>query len=316
MGRVKELIGDDSIEIKLKNKSIWRINECYAEEYSKGNVFCLGDAAHRHPPHNGPGSNTCIQDAFNLAWKMAYVLKNRADPSLLSTYNEERQPIGKYIVGRANDTARLHLTLYKTLGLLDPDSERKRQIHAQFEEDSPEGEERRNAFRKAIRDLEEERHGLGGEMNQRYRSSAVYRDDETAEPPLSATEHEKNTPPYREHVPGFPSSARLAGCTDQTGRAEGPNDLNQRPRQARQVHAPDRHRRRKAVGICRRASRRGDGRAGRGVQYRLGPRLRGYVLQLVRQAPGRGEGGRLRAAGSGVARSCRLAMTERPVGTR
>lgn len=50
--------------------------------------------------------------------------------------------------------------------------------------------------------------------------------------------------------------------------------------------------------FCRRASRRGDGRAGRRVQYRLGPRLRGYVLQLVRQAPGRGEGGRVRAAGS------------------
>ena len=178
MERVQELVGDDSIEIKLKNKSIWKTNECYAEEYSKGNIHCLGDAVHRHPPHNGLGSNTCIQDAFNLAWKMAYVLKGRADPSLLSTYNEERHPIGKYIVGRANDTARLHFTLYKTLGLFDPDIKRRCQVHAQFEEDSPQGEERRNAFRKAIRDLEEERHGLGGEMNQWYRSSAVYRDDE------------------------------------------------------------------------------------------------------------------------------------------
>ena len=203
MGRVKELIGDDSIDIKLKNKSIWRINECYAKEYSKGNVFCLGDAVHRHPPHNGLGSNTCIQDAFNLAWKMAYVLKNRADPSLLSTYNEERQPIGKYIVGRANDTARLHLTLYKTLGLLDPDVERKRQVHAQFEEDSSEGEERRNAFRKAIRALEEERHGLGGEMNQWYQSSAVYQDDETKEPLLPATDHERTLHHIESTYPGF-----------------------------------------------------------------------------------------------------------------
>ena len=37
--------------------------------------FCLGDAVHRHPPMNGLGSNTCIQDAFNLAWKIAYVEK-------------------------------------------------------------------------------------------------------------------------------------------------------------------------------------------------------------------------------------------------
>ena len=203
MGRVRELIGDDSIEIKLKHKSIWKTNESYAEEYSKGKVHCLGDAVHRHPPHNGLGSNTCIQDAFNLAWKMAYVLKGRGHPSLLSTYNAERQPIGKYIVGRANDTARLHLALYKTLGLLDPDIERKRQAHAQLEEDSPEGEARRHAFRKAIRDLEEERHGLGGEMNQCYKSSAVYTDDETDEPLSPTTEHERTLYHIESTYPGF-----------------------------------------------------------------------------------------------------------------
>ena len=95
MGRVKELIGDDSIEIKLKNKSIWRNNGCYSKEYSKGNVHCPGHAVHPPSLRNG------IQDAFNFAGKLAYVLKGRADPSLLSTHNEERQPMGKYIVGRA-----------------------------------------------------------------------------------------------------------------------------------------------------------------------------------------------------------------------
>ena len=202
MSRAKELIGDDNIELKLKSMAIWKTNECYAEQYSKGNVHCLGDAVHRHPPHNGLGSNTCIQDAFNLAWKMAYVLKGYADPSLLSTYNEERQPIGRYIVGRANDTARLHLTLYKTLGLLDPDIERKSQVHAQFEEDSPEGDERRTAFRKAIRDLEEERQGLGGEMNQWYKSPAVFQDDEIEEPPTLPTEHERTLHHIESTYPG------------------------------------------------------------------------------------------------------------------
>lgn len=203
MGRVRELIGDDSIEVKLKNMSIWRTNECYAKQYSKGNVHCLGDAVHRHPPHNGLGSNTCIQDAFNLAWKMAYVLKSRADPSLLSTYNAERQPIGQYIVGRANDTARLHLTLYKTLGLLDPDVKRKAEIDAQFKEDSTEADERRAAFRKAIRDLDEERHGLGGEMNQWYKSTAVYRDDEVEGPPIPSTEHERTMYHVESTYPGY-----------------------------------------------------------------------------------------------------------------
>ena len=94
---------------------------------------------HRHAPHNGLGSTTCIQNAFNLAWKMAYALKNRADPSLLSPYNEERQPVHRQVYRwprERHSTFASHALLYKTLGLLDPDSERKRHIHAQSEEDS------------------------------------------------------------------------------------------------------------------------------------------------------------------------------------
>lgn len=68
MARAKELIGDDSVEMRLKNMSIWRTNECYAEQYSKGDVFCLGDSVHRHPPQNGLGSNTCIQGKSRLSW--------------------------------------------------------------------------------------------------------------------------------------------------------------------------------------------------------------------------------------------------------
>jgi 2-polyprenyl-6-methoxyphenol hydroxylase-like FAD-dependent oxidoreductase len=73
--RVHEFIGDDSIKVKIKGISTWMINETAAEVYSKGNVYCIGDAVHRHPPNHGLGSNTCIQDAHNLAWKVAYVHK-------------------------------------------------------------------------------------------------------------------------------------------------------------------------------------------------------------------------------------------------
>lgn len=75
--RVKEFIGDDSIPAEILSISKWYINETVAEVYSKGNIFYLGDAVHRHPPFNGLGSNTCIQDAFNLAWKVAYVIKSK-----------------------------------------------------------------------------------------------------------------------------------------------------------------------------------------------------------------------------------------------
>lgn len=116
---------------------------------------------------------------------MALVLDKVASPKLLDTYSEERQPVGQYIVGRANDTARLHVALFKTLGLTEPDPERKAEIAAQFEETSFEAEERREAFREAVRDLDEERHALGAEMNMAYESSAVYTNDETAESKVS-----------------------------------------------------------------------------------------------------------------------------------
>lgn len=77
MKRVKQFIGDDSIAVEILDIARWQINNTVAEKYSSGRIFCLGDAVHRHPPANGLGSNTCIQDAFNLAWKIAYVLKGK-----------------------------------------------------------------------------------------------------------------------------------------------------------------------------------------------------------------------------------------------
>ena len=187
VGRVEELIGDPSVQVTLKRISKWTINESYALQYSHANnnkIFCLGDAVHRHPPHNGLGSNTCIQDAYNLAWKLAYVLQRRAHPSLLSSYHSERQPVGQYIVQRANDTRRLHSALFATLGVFEPEIKDRLATLAELKEDSPRGEARRAAFQKNIDDLEVERSPLGAEMNQFYRSSAaVFADDEAGPPP-------------------------------------------------------------------------------------------------------------------------------------
>jgi len=73
--RVKDLIGDDSVPFKVTGVSKWLVNEVWADKYQEGRIICGGDAVHRHPPINGLGSNTCIQDAHNLSWKLAYVLK-------------------------------------------------------------------------------------------------------------------------------------------------------------------------------------------------------------------------------------------------
>lgn len=183
VAHVRELIGDPSVLVKLKQISQWKVNECYAEQYSRGNVFCLGDAVHRHPPFNGLGSNTCIQDAYNLAWKMAYVLKGKAGASLLASFSSERQPMGQRVVKRANDTGRMHGKLLQLMGVLEPDVQKKQQILDRFKEDSQEGATMRATFRKLIEDLDQERHGFGCEMNQLYQSQAIYAEDEAGAAP-------------------------------------------------------------------------------------------------------------------------------------
>ncbi|KAL8652661.1 MAG: hypothetical protein Q9210_002555 [Variospora velana] len=183
MAHVQDLIGDPSVHVKLKQTSQWKVNECYAQLYSRGNIFCLGDAVHRHPPFNGLGSNTCIQDAYNLAWKIAYVLKGKAAPSLLESFNRERQPVGQRVVKRANDTGRMHAKLLQLMGVPEPDVQKKQQILERFKADSEEGATMRATFRTLIEDLDQERHGFGCEMNQLYRSQAIYAEDEVEAAP-------------------------------------------------------------------------------------------------------------------------------------
>lgn len=72
-----------------------------ARQYRAGRVFLAGDAAHVMPPTGGLGGNTAIQDAFNLAWKLAAVLHGPAGMGLLDTYHTERQPIGLLTMGQA-----------------------------------------------------------------------------------------------------------------------------------------------------------------------------------------------------------------------
>ncbi len=70
--------------------SSYRVHTRRAETFSVGRCFLAGDAAHIHTPAGGQGMNTGIQDAYNLAWKLAFVLQGKADESLLATYSEER----------------------------------------------------------------------------------------------------------------------------------------------------------------------------------------------------------------------------------
>jgi len=78
--------------------STYRIYHRAAERFRSGRCFLLGDAAHVHSPMGGQGMNTGLQDAYNLAWKLALVVEGRADPVLLDSYQDERLPVAKRLL--------------------------------------------------------------------------------------------------------------------------------------------------------------------------------------------------------------------------
>ncbi|MEV8098119.1 FAD-dependent monooxygenase [Kitasatospora sp. NPDC085879] len=90
----------------LRWSSVFRISHRLVERYREGRAFLAGDAAHIHPPTGGQGMNTGLQDAYNLAWKLALVLRGAAGDELLDSYDAERRPIGEEVVGRTVRHAR------------------------------------------------------------------------------------------------------------------------------------------------------------------------------------------------------------------
>jgi 2,4-dichlorophenol 6-monooxygenase len=174
--RVRELIGHPDLPMKVISTSMWTINDIVAEHYTVGRVLCMGDAVHRHPPTNGLGSNTCVQDAFNLAWKLALVVQGKAAPSLLDSFEAERQPIGRQIVARANKSMVQNNKVWDLLGGGTRTKMSPEEHAAVF--DTRDG---RAALLREIDTMKYEYHAHGVEMNRRYVSCAVI-DDGRPEP--------------------------------------------------------------------------------------------------------------------------------------
>jgi 2,4-dichlorophenol 6-monooxygenase len=199
------LIGDDTVPVTIRSTSLWGNNKMYARRYREGRVFCMGDAVHRHPPSNGLGSNTSVQDAYNLAWKLAYVLRGEAGPGLLDTYDAERSPIGKQIVLRANKSIEEFGPIFEALGFADTsDTDVMNERMRARADDTPEAARQREKLRAALelKDYEFNAHGV--ELGQRYRSSAVVPDG-TPEPEYS------RDPELYYHPTTWPGS-RLPHC--------------------------------------------------------------------------------------------------------
>ncbi|MEO1701982.1 MAG: FAD-dependent monooxygenase [Pseudomonadota bacterium] len=91
--RIQMLAGNVPIDVEWA--STYQFHQKYAERLNVGRIFLLGDSAHALPPFGARGMNSGLQDAENIAWKLAYVMSTRADASLLNTFHEERHRAAK-----------------------------------------------------------------------------------------------------------------------------------------------------------------------------------------------------------------------------
>ncbi len=162
--------------IEILSRGTWTAGHALVSDgFQKGRVFIGGDAAHLFTPAGGLGYNTAIEDAVNLGWKLAAVLKGRGDARLLDTYQAERQPLARRNTSYARGFA-------DSLGLYAaPDA---------IEEASPEGDKQRaeasvyfNAH--ARREFNIPGVTFGG----RYDGSPIIVSDGTSPPPDSANEY-------------------------------------------------------------------------------------------------------------------------------
>jgi 2,4-dichlorophenol 6-monooxygenase len=220
--RARTTIGDPDVDIRIKSVSTWQINHVVADRYREGRAFLVGDAAHRHPPANGLGTNTSIQDSFNLAWKLAHVVQGKAGEALLDSYDAERQPVGRQVVDRAMKSVQDMLPISQAFGFGPGQSneEGAAALRGLFEP-GPRGEARRRELAAAVELQNYQFNALGVEIDQRYDEGALV-DDGTPWP-------EPARDPELHHHPTTHPGARLPHAwLEKDGRAASTLDLTGR----------------------------------------------------------------------------------------
>ena len=178
--RIRQLLRLPDQEIEILEVTHWILERRVANKYSEGRLFIAGDAAHRRPPLTGLGLNTAIEDANNLSWKLAFVLNDRAKPSLLDTYDPERRPIGRRNCDWAylayNNTSVLLAAMGFIPGEIDYNKKRLEHLF----EDSPQGKTARYHLQRVFntQDIEFLAHNI--ELGFIYSSAAVIPDGTAA----------------------------------------------------------------------------------------------------------------------------------------
>lgn len=192
VGRIRDLLKLPNLQVELLSSSEWVMERVLADRYQQGRVFVGGDAAHRHPPTTGLGLNTAVQDAHNLAWKLASVIHGTASPSLLDTYQSERLPIGKRNCDWAMFTARCHRFIGAAIGLEEGQPEANKAQVARILDESEIGKATRAQIQYIIDGQAIEFHAHEMDLGFSYTQGALVPDG--SDPPPSDPRQQVYTP--------------------------------------------------------------------------------------------------------------------------
>lgn len=184
LSRVREFLGvpaDHPITLHAVNH--WKYEGVVARRFRLGSAFLAGDAAHRHPPTGGLGLNGGVQDAGNLAWKLAAVIKEQAPDALLNSYERERRPIAAFYTAHSLENAGRHAPIGAALGLSPELTEEEGwQQLVEFTSEGPVGDARRASVAAAVADNSADYSQLNVEAGYVYRAGALIPDGSEPHP--------------------------------------------------------------------------------------------------------------------------------------
>lgn len=222
--KIRKLLKIPDLELECLNLSHWIVEAVLADRFQVERVFFAGDAAHRHPPTTGLGLNTAIQDAHNLAWKLALVLKGQANPGLLETYASERRPVAARNVDWAMFTFMNHAVIDAGLGLIPgaPPEANAATFHAYFA-DSDQGRTLRARFAEVVATQRTEFQAHDLEIGFHYTDGALVPDGSAAPPadPMGSTYTPTTRPGHRLPHAWIERDGRRISTHDLTGHPGG-----------------------------------------------------------------------------------------------
>jgi 2,4-dichlorophenol 6-monooxygenase len=198
--KVRNLLKLPDLEITCHKINHWIVEALLAERYRVGRVLLGGDATHRHPPTTGLGLNTAIQDAHNLAWKLAAVINGNAPDSLLDSYESERRPIGARNVEWAMFAFANHAVVDSAMGFLPgAPAEANEAIFTEFLSDTPVGATRRARFAEVAGTQRIEFQAIDLDLGFHYEHGALVADGTPPPPadPMGSTYHPTTRPGHR-----------------------------------------------------------------------------------------------------------------------